>query len=580
MGRFLFAAALLVISAASALAQSSPGLVYGQVPTAGQWNSFFAAKQDVLGYTPLNSEGGTMTGRLVTYGSQVSGSGFRLSPGVAPSSPVDGDMWTTTSGLFVRVGGVTQGPIISFTFPIDVTLGGTGATTPEGARTNLLGLSTTTDTAVARYNGTTGAFQNSVVTLSNAGVFAGGSWNGTVGATTPATGAFTTLNASGAIAGAGLTSSANVSPSANDGAALGTTSASWSDLFLASGGVVNWANGNVTLTHSSGLLTIAGGDLQVSSAGTNTASVATLAATQTMTNKTLTSATLTTPTLTLKQSASPTPTASGDVQWNTTNTSITVGNGSSQTTFLPATSLATGQARLILDSTVLRLLPYNGSQIVINGFPQSVPAAGITLTTSGLSATTTYYIYAFMSGGTMTLEASTTGHTTNSNGIEIKTGDATRSLVGMARPTTGPAWVDSASQRFVRSWFNRGVKAGSATYSADRSTTSTSLVELNTEIRNEFLIWADEAVQANFSGWGLQTSNVGVVKIMLDGAAGTVIAQTAVATPSPGTTASIAGVINATEGYHYLTLCGLVTGGSLTIFGTGSANGLMTSRVF
>lgn len=44
-------------------------------------------------------------------------------------------------------------------------------------------------------------------------------------------------------------------PSANDGAALGTAAASWSDLFLASGGVINFANGNATLTHSSGLIT-------------------------------------------------------------------------------------------------------------------------------------------------------------------------------------------------------------------------------------------------------------------------------------------------------------------------------------
>ena len=44
-------------------------------------------------------------------------------------------------------------------------------------------------------------------------------------------------------------------PSSNDILALGTTANSWSDLFLASGGVINWNNGNATLTHSTGLLT-------------------------------------------------------------------------------------------------------------------------------------------------------------------------------------------------------------------------------------------------------------------------------------------------------------------------------------
>lgn len=47
-------------------------------------------------------------------------------------------------------------------------------------------------------------------------------------------------------------------PSTNDGAPLGTTSSSWSDLFLASGAVVNWNAGDVTLTHSANLLAFAG----------------------------------------------------------------------------------------------------------------------------------------------------------------------------------------------------------------------------------------------------------------------------------------------------------------------------------
>lgn len=44
----------------------------------------------------------------------------------------------------------------------------------------------------------------------------------------------------------------------NDGGALGTSSLGWSDLFLASGGVINWNNGDVTLTHSTNTLTFGG----------------------------------------------------------------------------------------------------------------------------------------------------------------------------------------------------------------------------------------------------------------------------------------------------------------------------------
>jgi hypothetical protein len=49
------------------------------------------------------------------------------------------------------------------------------------------------------------------------------------------------------------------------------------------------------------------------------------------TTKTLTNKTLTTPTITLAQSASPTPTAEGDIQWDTDNDRLVVGNGSDQT---------------------------------------------------------------------------------------------------------------------------------------------------------------------------------------------------------------------------------------------------------
>lgn len=56
-------------------------------------------------------------------------------------------------------------------------------------------------------------------------------------------------------------------PVSDDGDSLGTTSLKWSDLFLASGAVVNFNNGNVTLTHAAGSLTIAGGGL-VLAAGT------------------------------------------------------------------------------------------------------------------------------------------------------------------------------------------------------------------------------------------------------------------------------------------------------------------------
>lgn len=59
-------------------------------------------------------------------------------------------------------------------------------------------------------------------------------------------------------ASGGYSFDAAVKPSADDAAALGTATVSWADLFLASGGVINFANGDVTITHSANALAIAG----------------------------------------------------------------------------------------------------------------------------------------------------------------------------------------------------------------------------------------------------------------------------------------------------------------------------------
>lgn len=50
----------------------------------------------------------TVAQGLVTAASTTTRAGFNLPHGAAPTSPVDGDMWTTTTGLLVRINGVTK----------------------------------------------------------------------------------------------------------------------------------------------------------------------------------------------------------------------------------------------------------------------------------------------------------------------------------------------------------------------------------------------------------------------------------------------------------------------------------------
>jgi hypothetical protein len=48
---------------------------------------------------------------LATVASATGSAGLNVPHGAAPSAPVNGDVWTTTAGLFVRINGATVGPL-------------------------------------------------------------------------------------------------------------------------------------------------------------------------------------------------------------------------------------------------------------------------------------------------------------------------------------------------------------------------------------------------------------------------------------------------------------------------------------
>jgi len=52
--------------------------------------------------------GATFTGEVITPASTTSNAGLTITPGTAPSSPTDGEIWATTSDLQVRLNGVTE----------------------------------------------------------------------------------------------------------------------------------------------------------------------------------------------------------------------------------------------------------------------------------------------------------------------------------------------------------------------------------------------------------------------------------------------------------------------------------------
>ena len=64
----------------------------------------------ITGSTYLLLAGGTLTGELITNASSPTNAGLNLPPGSAPTSPVNGDLWTTSGGLYARIAGATVGP--------------------------------------------------------------------------------------------------------------------------------------------------------------------------------------------------------------------------------------------------------------------------------------------------------------------------------------------------------------------------------------------------------------------------------------------------------------------------------------
>jgi len=68
----------------------------------------------------------------------------------------------------------------------------------------------------------------------------------------------------------------SLSPNTTDGMSLGTTALNWSDLFLDSGAILDFDSGNVVITHSSGVINVSTGALQVGGVAVATGTAASL----------------------------------------------------------------------------------------------------------------------------------------------------------------------------------------------------------------------------------------------------------------------------------------------------------------
>lgn len=230
-----------------------------------------------------------------------------------------------------------------------------------------------------------------------------------------------------------------------------------------------------------------------------------------------------------------------------------------------------GQCRLSVASpTSLLLSPRNGRNMIVNGLRLQIPQAGITLSNTGLAPNTLYYAYLSGTTASPALNLSTTSHVTGVNGVEVKIGDATQTLVGMIF-TSGSSpgqFVDSVTQRFCLNWFGRRDITAS-TNGAGLGITSGS--EVSASLRNYFLCWGDEYTKSIVSGElaGSSAESRGDLVIIVDNTAP--LSQPAGFGRTTGTTfaagtyvvaLTVQGRALLSEGLHYVTAYSYVTSGT------------------
>jgi hypothetical protein len=200
-------------------------------------------------------------------------------------------------------------------------------------------------------------------------------------------------------------------------------------------------------------------------------------------------------------------------------------------------------------------------------------------TDTGATMQPVYYAYVGYVSSTLTLLASQTGYTVQSNGIATMTGDTTKTLVGMFMVNSS-GFIDSLAYRWCLNWFNRRPRRA-AKNGGSISITQQSNGIISSTLHTRFLMWADDAPLLNYAGSitypGSSPSatqlSFGVALDATANAIVPVVAATIASTASSpfggcGTIdAALAGTLTPNEGAHVALLTGYVgtNGGTITL---------------
>jgi microcystin-dependent protein len=250
-----------------------------------------------------------------------------------------------------------------------------------------------------------------------------------------------------------------------------------------------------------------------------------------------------------------------------------------------STMVVLGGILRYVSGTQLSFLPFNGNYIRINGLFYPIPAAGITgLTNTGcyvngvagqtLANSTLYRVYCFNNAGTLTADFSTTAHATSATGgnigTEIKSGDDSRTFIGLILTTGTGVFISTPQFRYVRSWVNRDSQA--LLFSASVSITATTMTATN--VSAVFICFDGEPLMASALWFGTATASTNIIfNLQLDGVAASTAAVTTTSTTSKYENATVVGAWNVSgEGQHTIAL-GANVSATNTATGTGAIAG-------
>jgi len=243
-----------------------------------------------------------------------------------------------------------------------------------------------------------------------------------------------------------------------------------------------------------------------------------------------------------------------------------IGYGSAQVTYVDSTHVQLG----------VGIIPLK----VSGTWTTRAIAAAVSKDTTGLSASTLYYVYAQDSSGSTVIALSTTAYAQDTTyGVYTKSGDATQTLVGIAYTDGSTHFNDSATKRNVRSWFSRdATKTTTNRFTAERTTTSATPVEINSEIAVEWVNWANDRLNYTIAGTTKvnATSKASSSIFAIDGSVGTFDFESFSFATSAYTSFAFTAPVVVAEGHHTGTLYGAVLGSSsptATWYGDASATG-------